>query len=117
MTTTTTSASKAATKATVQELRNAVQTMDSLSQDGLAEISAIARLALAMMEQPDGYRHPELIAMALRNIWAKSDLVMDCINATAENVGCNYVDEALRRRYAARTQAQQQDAGQNGGAA
>jgi hypothetical protein len=113
----TTSTSKAANKATVQELRNTVLTMDSVSQDGLSEISAIARLALAMLEQPDGYRHPELIAMALRSIYAKSDLTMDCINATAEFVGCNHIDESLRRRHAARTQAQQQDAGQNGGAA
>jgi hypothetical protein len=96
-----------AAKADVKTLRNTVLTMDSVSQDGLSEISAIARMALAMLEQPDGYHHPELIAMALRSIYAKSDLTMDCINATAEFVGCNYIDESLRRRHAARTQAQQ----------
>jgi len=100
-------ATPTAAKADVKTLRNTVQTMDSLSQDGFSEISAIARLALAMLEQPDGYRHPELIAMALRNIWAKSDLIADCIGCEAEAVGCNYVDEALQRRYAAREEAQQ----------
>ena len=101
-----------AAKADVKTLRNTVQTMDSLSQDGFSEISAIAKLALAMLEQPDGYRHPELIAMALRNIWSKSDMIVNCINCEAEAVGCNYIDESLRRRYAARTQAQQPEAAQ-----
>lgn len=38
----------------IQGLRDAVNTMDSLSQNGFSEIAAIAKLALRSLESPDG---------------------------------------------------------------
>ncbi len=73
----------------VQELLNAVEFMDCLSQSGFSEISSIAKLALYHLETSDGYRH-------LDNI----------INSEAEQVGCNYVDDAQRRRWDAQRDAQ-----------
>lgn len=90
----------------IQKLRNTVNLVDCLAQGGFSQISAIARLALAQLEHPDGYRHPELIAEALNAIWYKAEEVENCINSQAEMVGCNYVDEAQRRRWAAAKQTQ-----------
>ena len=83
----------------VQNLRNAVEFMDCLSQSGFSEISSIAKLALSRLETPDGYRHLDNIANALKAIWGKADDIQNCINSEAEQVGCNYVDDAQRRRW------------------
>lgn len=85
----------------IRRLQAAVYDMDCLAQGGFSEISAIAKLALAAMETPDGYRHPETIAQALRAIWGKADDIENCINCEAEEVGCNYRDPNTQRRYAA----------------
>jgi hypothetical protein len=90
------------------ELRNAVEMMDSLSQSGFSEIAIIAKLALKSLETPDGHRSVSMgdIAVALDAIWEKAECIKDRINSEAEQVGCNYVDEAHCRRmdaaYAAR---------------
>lgn len=89
----------------VQSLRDAVEVMDSLSQEGFAEISSIAKLALSALETPDGYRHMGNIVNAFKAIWGGADDIQNCINAEAEGVGCNYVDEAQGRRWAAERQA------------
>ena len=86
----------------INKLRNTVEFIDCLAQGGFSEISAIARLALAQLERPEGYKHPEVIAHALGAIWGKADEIMNCINNEAEQVGCNYVDESTTRRLAAR---------------
>lgn len=83
----------------VQKLRNVVEFIDSLSQGGFSEISSIARLALSRLEAPDGYRHLDDIANALSAIMDKADDIQNCINSEAERVGCNYVDDAKRRRW------------------
>ena len=83
----------------VQKLRNAVEFMDCLSQGGFSEIASIAKLALSSLETPDGYRHLDNIANALKAIWGKADDIQNCINSQAEEVGCNYVDDAQRRRW------------------
>lgn len=89
----------------VQSLRDAVETMDSLSQEGFAEIASIAKLALAALETPDGYRQMCNIVNAFKAIWGKADDIQNCINCAAEGVGCSYVDEAQNRRLAAQYQA------------
>jgi hypothetical protein len=83
----------------VQKLRNAVEFMDCLSQSGFSEISSIAKLALSRLETPDGYRHLDNIVNALKAIWGKADDIQNCTNSEAEQVGCNYVDDAQRRRW------------------
>lgn len=104
------------TGAEIKTLRNTVEAMDSLAQDGFSEIGAIANLALAMMEQPDGYLHPEIIAQALRTILGKAQDIGNSINCEAGDVGCNYVDESKRRRYAARAKAREQEKTEGGAA-
>lgn len=94
----------------VKKLRLAVETMDGLSQDGFAEIAAIAKLALQSLESPDGYRHIDNIVHALKAIWGKAEDVQNCINCEAEGVGCNYVDAAERRRMDARHVAREMGA-------
>lgn len=85
----------------VQKLRNAVEFMDCLSQGAFSEISTIAKLALSRLETPDGYRHLDDIAHALEAIWGKATDTRDCINSEAEQVGCEYVNAAQRRRWSA----------------
>lgn len=87
------------------QLQAAITDIDSMSQCGFSEISAIAKLALATLETPDGYRFHENIALALRAIWGKADDIENCINYRAEQVGCNYSDPARERRYAAAREA------------
>lgn len=94
----------------IKKLRSTVESMDCLAQDGFSEISNIAKLALAQLETPDGYRHPEMIARTLRSIWSKADDIENCINSEAEQVGCNYVDDAENRRLEARRTHRQQQA-------
>ncbi len=73
--------------------------MDCLSQGGFSEISSIAKLALSRLETPDGYQHLDDIANALAAIWGTAERIQNCINSEAELVGCNYVDDAQRRRW------------------
>ncbi|MFT3905608.1 MAG: hypothetical protein QM718_04815 [Steroidobacteraceae bacterium] len=89
----------------VQKLRNAVEFMDCLSQDGFSEIESIANLALAYLETPAGYRHLDNIAHALLAIRNKASETENCINCEAEKVGCNHTDDAERRRMVAQYQA------------
>ena len=96
-----------ASAATTDKLCNAVESMDGLSQDGFSEIAAIAKLALAWLEKPDAYRHMDVTANALSAIWGKAEDIQNCINSQAEEVGCNYVDDAQSRRWAAQRAARE----------
>jgi len=87
------------TASDVQKLRNAVKFMDCLSQSGFSEISSIAKLALCSLETPDGYRHLNDIANALKTILDKADDTQNCINIEAEQVGCSYADESQHRLW------------------
>lgn len=89
----------------VQKLRNAVETMDCLSQEGFSKISSIAKLLLASFETPEGHLCLNEAAGALRTISGVADDIENSINATAEDVGCNYVDKAERRRWDAAREA------------
>lgn len=92
-----------------KSLRNAVEFMDSLSQDGFSQICSIAKLALSRLETPEGHRHIDNIADALKAIWRIAEDAEGCINNTAESVGCSYVDEAARRLMDAARQAHKRD--------
>ena len=85
----------------IRDLRNAVGWMDCLAQGGFSEISAIAKLALARLETPEGYRHLDVIASALMVIWSKAEDTQKAITDHAEEFGCAYVDEAEQLRSAA----------------
>ncbi|MDB0569815.1 hypothetical protein LBW59_03380 [Ralstonia solanacearum] len=85
-----------------KNLREAIQNIDALSQDGFSEIAAIAGLALSRLEMPEGLLHLEDVAYALQAIRGKAQDIKNCINGEAESVGCNYTDAAVQRRFDAR---------------
>jgi hypothetical protein len=94
----------------LHRLQAAVTDMDALAQHGFSEILAIAKLALAAMEAPDGYIQPETFAQALGAICGKATAIQNDINCQAEDVGCNYRNPNTSRRYAAeRVAGQPQD--------
>ena len=86
----------------LSQLKVTVTTIDNLSQDGLSEISALAGMALKLMETEAAYLWPESIAQVLNAIKGRSEDLENLIGCEAERVGCNYIDEALARRREAR---------------
>ena len=100
---------------TPEDLRTAIEEMDGLAQGGFTEIAAMAKLALLAMEQPNAYTNGGMdhVATMLSAIWGKALDIENCINSTAENVGCNCVDQAQRRRWNAQRRAK--DAANSGG--
>ncbi|WP_460237724.1 hypothetical protein [Aurantivibrio plasticivorans] len=83
------------------KLQETIEVIDSLSQEGFSTISTIARLALAQLEIPKSYRNTGDIATVLKAICSKAEVIQNCINSEAEQVGCHYVDQADERRAAA----------------
>ncbi|NMM13592.1 MAG: hypothetical protein HHJ17_08660 [Rhodoferax sp.] len=92
---------------TTNQLRSTITEMDSASQDAFSEIATIAKLALASLETPDAYTNPECMAIVLNAIFDRAMDVENNINAMAEEVGCNYKDQAQRRRMDARSKARE----------
>lgn len=96
-------------KATPEQLRDAVTDMDAMAQGAFSEIASMASLALLALEQPSTYAHDGLrmdrVADMLTAIQGKARDIDNCINATAEGVGCNYVDAAQKRRWDAMSKA------------
>jgi hypothetical protein len=89
-----------------QKLREAIESMDAMSQSGFSEIAAFAGLALSRLETPEGWLNLEDIAYALQAIRSKAQDIENCINWEAEQVGCNYKDAAMCRRLDARRSAE-----------
>lgn len=87
--------------AELKMLQHAVQEMDCLAYDGLSQISAVARLALAFMESPAAYSSPETIWYALENILAIASQARDSIGSDAHSVGFGYSDDGYERRMKA----------------
>lgn len=94
-------------KPTTDELRNAITEMDNLAQNAFSEIAIIAELAMESLERPEGYAHPQRLAYAFQTIYSKAMDIENCINATAEGVGCNYKDKAFSRRLEAARKAEE----------
>ncbi|MBL8420147.1 MAG: hypothetical protein JNK92_05870 [Dechloromonas sp.] len=90
----------------LQKLQSTIEDIDALSQDGFSEISTLASMALKLMEAEHTYPCQETIAQVLAIIQSKAQDIKNIINCTAENVGCNYKDEAAGRRYEARRAAE-----------
>lgn len=88
----------------LERLRDAIRSMDAISQEGFSRIEALARITLMALETPDAYRFPELIAQTLDTIAAVAQTSMDAANSSAEEVGCNWVMRDEQRRMAARRQ-------------
>ena len=90
-----------------QRLAGTIEFIDCLAEEGLSEISSIARLALLSLETPSGYRNLNDIANALISIWSKADLTRDHIKSEAEQLGCEHSDDAKQRRLNAQRTHQQ----------
>lgn len=93
---------------TPEKLRTTITQMDSAAQSAFSEIASMARLALLAMEQPSTYANGcglDAIAHMLTAIKDMADDIQNCINVEAEAVGCNHVDLAHRRRWAAKRKA------------
>lgn len=95
-------------EAQAARLRSSIKEIGALADDGFSEIEAIALLALSALEAPATYNNLETIALALRNIASTAQRVWNCVGAEAEHIGCGYVDDAQQRRYAARSQHQEE---------
>jgi len=90
-----------ATTATIEQLSEAVSDMDRRSQTTFGEIATVAKLALERLETPNCLRDTETLATVLSLIWNKALDAQNYINCEAERVGCNYQDQAQRKRYEA----------------
>ncbi|SFI96281.1 hypothetical protein [Nitrosomonas sp. Nm34] len=84
-----------------QDLRDAVQLIDCISQSVLPQIVSIAKLAFSYLEIPENRKDIDNVLSALQAIWEKAEELECSINNEAEEVGCNYVDKAWRRRLEA----------------
>lgn len=85
----------------IQTLRDTVKAMDRLSQRGLNQIEAIARIAIQSLETPDGQRNTEALSHVLHLIADIAFLTGDSVSLEADEVGCRYVDDAHTRRQVA----------------
>ncbi len=90
----------------ISSLRFAIRNMDLTSQSAFSEIASIAKLSLAWLEIPDGYRDLSVVADALNAIWYKAESAQESISVEAEAVSCEYIDQARIRRARAAEQAQ-----------
>ena len=73
-----------------RQLSNALTQVDHLVQQGCAEISAIAQLALAWLETPKGHRHMDVVARALQCIRDSAETLADYAGTEAQAMGCGY---------------------------
>ena len=85
----------------LRELYGTIHDMDALAQEGLAEIIAIAKLALAAMESPTNHPDMHTLARIFSGIWMKSEHLAGCIASEALGAGCASEDEAAQRRTTA----------------
>lgn len=86
----------------IKGLKAVITQIDELSSNGLSEIAAVAKMALAWMEMPKGYSDTEVIAAALKCIWEKADTIENSISYEADQVGCAISHDQMRRRFEAK---------------
>ncbi len=95
---------------TTTRLRAAVIDMESIATTALDEIHAIATLALAYLETPQGYKNPDAVAKALEVVVDRSSVSSDSIAHEAEQVGAHQENPSWLRRVAARLSVREQGA-------
>ncbi len=81
-----------------KKLRDTINLVDALAQEGFSQIRAIASVALRSLETPNSYQFTQDISDVLIAIKKIASDAEDCINQTAEEVGCDYVDAHRQRR-------------------
>ena len=72
----------------VPALRDTIESINGLAADGLADIAAIARLALFRLEALKGDTDLKDIAQALRAISDQAAETQDSIDGETEHAGC-----------------------------
>lgn len=87
------------------ELKDRINAIDAISQEGFGAIKAVSNLLLLALEHPRGHTSPELLVDALQIIRFRADETENLINCEAEDVGANYEDPARVRLYEAFRQA------------
>jgi len=88
----------------IYKLQNCVEVMDSLSQEGFSEISAIATLALLAMESREiNNNQSNILAHAFQLIRLRANDVRDLITSEAEQYGCNSTREIFGKIIAAQS--------------
>lgn len=90
---------------TVDDLQSRIRSIDEVSQGGLSQIGALAKVALNALETEAGSIDFESMARVLTCIIEKAHETENSINGMAEDAGCNYVDAAYGRRIDARAAA------------
>jgi len=84
----------------IRDLRHAVELMDCLSQEGFGQIAAMARCAEAFVDQSPDAPQPDTLRQVLRAIRGKADDIQNCINVQADEVGCAWLEQLVRREAA-----------------
>lgn len=90
----------------LRDLYGTIHDMDALSQEGLSEIAAIAKLALGAMESPTNQPDMDTLARAFSAIWTRAEHLEGCIATEAVTRGCASEDIDARRRAEARIASQ-----------
>ena len=90
----------------LRDLYGTIHDMDAMAQEGLSEIIAIAKLALAAMESPTNHPDMSSLARIFSGIWMKSEHLQSRIAGEARDVGCASEDEAALRRTKAFIESQ-----------
>ncbi|MBN3788314.1 hypothetical protein [Burkholderia sp. Ac-20353] len=80
------------------KLHRVINDIDSMCQIQLGQISALSTSMLRGMETQEFWRHPSNITELVGLVMYLADDLMNYVNATAEAVGSNYVDEIERAR-------------------
>ncbi len=104
-----TPAEAAALPAAVQNLRNTIIDMEAMATSALDEIAALANMMLDRLETPAGYRHPEVIALALEAIWSRAQMASSAVNYEAEQAGANDTNTRFHRRLDARCKYREEE--------
>ncbi|KVC77161.1 hypothetical protein WI76_17585 [Burkholderia ubonensis] len=82
----------------IQELRNQIESIDSMCQVKLEQITALTTTLLRAMETPEFWRFPNTLRDVVGLIQHTADDLSNYVNSVAEEVGCNYIDELERAR-------------------
>ena len=91
-----------------QKLATALHEMDRFVQQGCAEVSALAQLALAWLEIPEGHQRLDVVAQALVTIRNSAESLAEFAGSEARVMNCEYEDQAeVRRSEAAKVAAEE----------
>ncbi|MBK6850850.1 MAG: hypothetical protein IPG93_04350 [Burkholderiales bacterium] len=84
-----------------------MEEIDRIQNTGFIEIATVARLALAKLETPDGYRNLDWIARAFELIECRAEDSRAMASNWAADVSCRFEDVAHDRRQAAQRAARE----------